>query len=443
MYGSCIIAGFHARFYYLLTNIFLKELIESMYKKTAFYARISKPSRHNITSNSINSQINMLYDTVQTINSSSTRGCIDINSIQIYTDYGYSGRNNKRPAFRKMIAQIMLGEVGTVLVKDFSRFSREHILMSEFLEKIFPEKGVRFISVADNFDNIYNNTSLATSFKSLFNEYYCRDISNKVKSVLSAKKEAGSYSTANVPLGYYIHDTEGIKVHPGEALAVRRIFCLAYRGYNCRQIADILNSQNYFAGRKSTAWDASYIWSVLGNPFYTGMHVWHKYETNPCQPGRPQRLPRDCWNTSKGSHQGIIPEELFNIVNSCHNPSKSSPKGQRHIFHGITKCKNCHKALCSGRRKKEYLCCSHCGSGETRKIKIDTLYKICIKKINEEYYRQYGRVLNQNIFFKNTSGYKELILQNFIKKIEIGDNYDIDIFWNYASGRHKIKGTDI
>lgn len=360
--------------------------------------------------------------------------CINL-SVQL--DNGYSGRNNKRPAFKKMIAQIMLGEISIILVKDFSRFSREHILMSEFLEKIFPKKGIRFISVTDNFDSINSYSDLHTSFKSLFNEYYCKDISNKVKSVLSAKKEAGNYSVANVPFGYCMQNTNEIKINSDEAIIVQEIFELAYNGHNCRKIADILNKHNCFAGRKYKTWDASYIWSILSNQFYTGMHIWHKYEIDPCQAGKSLRLPQNCWKSSQGSHKGIISKELFNIVNSHHNPLKSKPKGRRHIFHGITKCKNCHKALCAGRRKKEYLCCNHCGDGEVKKIQIDILYTICLNKINEEYYKQHSDNLNQNILFKNLldnkeHNNKELLLQNFIKKIEIGNNYDIDIFWNFS-----------
>lgn len=392
---------------------------------TALYCRLSKESLQAKEYSSIQNQQMILEKYAKEHGFSDT---------EIFIDSGYSGRNNKRPAFRKMIARIVLGKITTVIVKDFSRFSREHILTSEFLEKIFPEKGIRFISVTDHFVNINSAYSLSTSFKSLFNEYYCKDISHKVKSALSAKKEAGNYSTANVPFGYCIQNTKGVaevQIQPEEAIVVKEIFSLAYNGHNCREIADLLNNKNCFVGRKCLTWDASYIWSVLCNPFYTGMHVWHKYETGQYQVDKPLRLPKDCWKISKGNHAGIISDELFHIVNSHHNPSKSVPKGRRHIFHGITKCKNCHRALCSGRRKKDYLCCNHCGRGEIKKINADLLYEICLKKINEEY-------LKQQMFFEKFSDngddnllLKELLLQNFIKKIEIGDSCDIDIFWNF------------
>jgi len=311
--------------------------------------------------------------------------------------------------------------------------------MSEFLEKIFPQNGIRFISVTDRYDSANCSAGISTPFKSLFNEYYCKDISRKVKTSLAARKEAGNYCTANVPFGYKIlkdvNRTEVI-VNTEEALIIKKIFLLASDGFNCRETADILNKEKCFAGRKSSLWDASYIWSILNNPFYTGLHVWHKYETPSYKTNQPSRLPKDCWKTSEGKHNAIVSRELYNKIQ--HNVSKSPPKGKRHIFHGITKCRRCQKALCAGRRKKEYLCCNHCNTGETKKIQADILYNICLDKIQEEFIKQdtsfykYGFSIGILTHSKDNSlFYKELLIHNFIKKIEIGDENDIVIFWNF------------
>ncbi|MCI9078696.1 MAG: recombinase family protein [Lachnospiraceae bacterium] len=404
-----------------------------MYNKTAFYARISKAGqRSNSISNSIKNQTGILYNAVSVLNPSNNGGISEKNSsIQIFIDDGYSGRSTRRPAFRKMLAKAVLGEIDTILVKDFSRFSREHILMSEFLEQVFPGKGIRFISVADCYDSAINNTSLSTSFKSLFNEYYCKDISHKVKSVLSAKKEAGSYCMANVPFGYNKDSCKDgiIDINCCEARIVHKIFTLAAGGLNCREIADILNKGNFFAGRKYSQWDSSYIWSIINNPFYIGMHVWHKYDSG-------IRLPKECWKTDTGKHSAIVNTELYNRARQ--GTAKSSPKGRRHIFHGITKCKTCHKALCAGRRKKDFLCCNHCQAGELKKIQTDTLFKICLDRINSELLKHPCSFKDKNILAKILAGNgqcgfsdKELLLHNFIQKIEIGNSHDIDIFWKF------------
>lgn len=99
---------------------------------TAFYTRISKTDRRNgSASNSINNQAGLLYEAAGKLN-------IDTDNIQMFIDDGYSGRSSRRPAFRKLIANAVFGNINIILVKDFSRFSREHILISEFIEKIFP-----------------------------------------------------------------------------------------------------------------------------------------------------------------------------------------------------------------------------------------------------------------------------------------------------------------
>ncbi len=406
--------------------------MQHMYNKTAFYARISKADQRNSSiSNSIKNQTGILYNAVSVLNSANNNIPIRNDSIQVFVDDGYSGRSARRPAFRKMLAKAVLGGIDTILVKDFSRFSREHILMSEFLEQVFPERGIRFISVADCYDSAKNHTSLSTSFKSLFNEYYSKDISHKVKSVLSAKKEAGSYCMANVPFGYNRASCKdgSININIGEAEIVHKIFSLAADGFNCREIADILNTGGFFAGRKYSEWNSSYIWSVINNPFYTGIHVWHKYESG-------VRLPKEYWKTGTGKHSAIVSMELYNKARQ--GTCKSSPKGRRHIFHGITKCKTCHKALCAGRRQKEFLCCNHCQSGELKKIQTDTLFEICLDKINSEFLKQSCHFKDKNILTgiladsrQCSLNDKELLLHNFIHKIEIGNSHDIDIFWKF------------
>lgn len=70
-----------------------------------------------------------------------------------YVDDGYSGSNFERLNFKNMIDDLNKGKFSIIMVKDLSRFGRDYIESGKYLQKIFPEKGIRFISVNDNYDS--------------------------------------------------------------------------------------------------------------------------------------------------------------------------------------------------------------------------------------------------------------------------------------------------
>lgn len=126
------------------------------------------------------------------------------NQLRIYDEYiddGWSGTNFERPNFKRMMADIERGKVNCVVTKDLSRFGREHIMMDYYLEFVFPEKRVRYIAVAENEDT-EKGLSDFVPFKNLFNEWFAKDTSRKVKNSLAAKFEAGERVSAYAPLGY-------------------------------------------------------------------------------------------------------------------------------------------------------------------------------------------------------------------------------------------------
>ena len=140
------------------------------------------------------------------------------------------------------------GQVGCILVKDFSRFSRDYIEIGSYLEQIFPFAGVRFIAVEDGYDSAYgsgNAAGLGISFQNLMNDLYCKDISIKVKSSLAAKKERGIYANGNCAFGYRKDpkDRHTLLVDEEEAAIVKRIFGMAKRGKPSLEIARQLNAE--------------------------------------------------------------------------------------------------------------------------------------------------------------------------------------------------------
>ena len=121
--------------------------------------------------------------------------------VDEYIDDGYSGTNFNRPAFQRMIEDIEAGKVNTVCTKDLSRFGREHVMMDYYLEFYFPEKKVRYIAISDNEDT-EKGLSDIVPVKNIFNEWFAKDTSRKVKNALRAKHMAGERTFTYAPLGY-------------------------------------------------------------------------------------------------------------------------------------------------------------------------------------------------------------------------------------------------
>ena len=129
----------------------------------------------------------------------------DIEIFDIYIDDGYSGTDFNRPNFQRMLQDIKAGNVNAVIVKDLSRLGRNYIEVGNYIEQIFPLYNIRFIALNDNIDSYKDPRSVnnvIVPFKNLMNDEYCRDISNKVKSVINAKKRRGEFCAGIAPYGY-------------------------------------------------------------------------------------------------------------------------------------------------------------------------------------------------------------------------------------------------
>ena len=117
-----------------------------------------------------------------------------------YVDDGYSGTNFQRPAFLRLLADIEAGLIDVVITKDLSRLGRDYIMTGHYLERYFPEKGVRYIALGDNIDTLRGQDDM-TPFRAVVNDLYARDISRKVRASLDAKKRAGQFIGARPPYG--------------------------------------------------------------------------------------------------------------------------------------------------------------------------------------------------------------------------------------------------
>lgn len=131
----------------------------------------------------------------------------EFNSFQReeYIDDGYTGTNEKRPSFQRMLEEVKSGKINAIIVKDLSRFMRDYIALGDYLENVFPFLGIRFIAINDGYDSAKekgNGTDLDIQFKGLLYDFYTKDISQKIKSVSTELKKQGKILAWSPPLGY-------------------------------------------------------------------------------------------------------------------------------------------------------------------------------------------------------------------------------------------------
>lgn len=393
----------------------------------ALYMRISKKDkRGGKVSNTIENQMLLLRSYV----SENELGG-DREEVCEFIDDGFSGTDRKRPSFMKMLALVELGKADTVVVKDFSRLSRDHLLISELREKYFPLRQVRFIAILDSYDSDEGEYSgIIHPFKTLFNEYYCSDISRKVKSSLEAKKVSGEYAVAKLPYGCKLNDGK-ITVDEKKADIIRKIYEMRYEGSTYKNIAQTFDMT------------VSMVWRILHEPSYLGYHVWHRYENEFLPLKKRVKQYPDEWRISEDINadtaiidKTMLPEDIKKYYGTSHRRNSS-----RHIFHGITKCMSCKKALVMDRAKKGWLCCRNCTGKEKKLIETERLYQLffdrLIKlflmqeseqntKVNNKDISQHIKKIRDNV---KTDVEKEMFLNIFVKRIFVGEKENVVIFW--------------
>lgn len=301
---------------------------------TAIYIRLSREDGDKDESDSVSNQKKLLMAFVQSHE--------ELLLYNVYTDDGYSGTTFRRPAFRQMLSDIEERKVTCVLVKDLSRFGRDYIESGRFLERYFPEKGVRFISVSDHIDSLRQSYDMLLPIRNVFNEQYARDISRKVHSALRAKQQCGEFIGAFASYGYRKSpgDKNRLLIDEYAASVVRRIFSLYLKGCGKQQIARILNAEGVLSpseykraaglsyGSPATAghhtlWSYSTINHILHKEIYVGNMVQgtKRQELR----GKQRAVRRENWVVVPGTHPPIIDEETWNLTQALLKNRVRSP----------------------------------------------------------------------------------------------------------------------
>lgn len=315
-----------------------------------------------------------------------------------FQDDGYSGANFNRPGISDLFMQTRNGKIQCIVVKDLSRFSRDYIETGSYLEQIFPFAGIRFIAVNDGYDSNQHKGDIAgmdLSFKYLINDLYCKDISEKVKSALTIKKERGIYANGNCIFGYRKapNNRHALLIVEEEAAIVKRIFQMTMEGISSHKIAQQFHMEGvrtpieYMIARGATTrmpkgpgftWNSSTICHMLRDATYAGDMVYGKYET-PEVNGRSRLKPKSEWKVFKNHHAAIIDRETFEAVQRTRG-SRKVPKYEKHPLTGKMECGCCHKSLKIERTRNPYFFC------ESRYV---TKQESCVGHVNVQFMEQY------------------------------------------------------
>ena len=343
------------------------------------YLRLSRDDGDKEESGSITGQRELLRDYISQHP--------ELREYAIRIDDGFSGSTFERPGFQKMIEDVKAGRTDCIIVKDLSRFGRNYLDAGEYIEKIFPFLGVRFIAVNDNYDSLGEKKSsddLIIPFKNLINEAYCRDISMKIRSQLEIKRKNGQFLGSFAAFGYLKDEQDKNKLVVDQYAAdiVRDIFKWKLEGISPQDIADALNKLGILSpmeykrslGMKYTtsfktsakaAWSAGTVIRILKNPIYTGVLIQGK-ETTPSYKVH-KRIAKDKseWTVIEDSHEAIISEIDFDSVQKVLKcDTRRSPDDKAvGLFSGMLFCGDCgasmvRKTVPAGEKKYVYYVCS-------------------------------------------------------------------------------------
>ena len=334
---------------------------------TVVYCRLSQDDGLDGDSNSITNQKNILLDVVAREK---------LPNPVLFVDDGFSGTNFDRPAISEALRLVENRQVSNFVVKDLSRLGRSYIKVGQLTEITFPSFDVRFVALNDGVDsNKPNETnSIFLPIKSLMDEMYAADTSKKIRAVVQAKAKAGERVTTNPPYGY-LKDSNNPKnwiIDPVASEVVKRIFQEAKSGKSLSEIAKGLENDKIFKpdrhrieiglkpiSSSSNVETLPYFWTretlsaILGREEYLGHTVNLRTRKKSYKDKRKVDNPKEDWLIFKNTHEAIIDQETFDIVQKMRSHKRSNQRyknraGHENLFAGLVFCGTCGR--------KHYFC---------------------------------------------------------------------------------------
>ena len=283
------------------------------------------------------------------------------NIYDTYIDDGYSGTNFQRPGVQRLIEDAKAKRINIIIVKDLSRFGRNYIEFGQYTDYLFPSLGCRFIALGNGIDTANQNGSTdVMCFLNLFNEFYSRDTSKKVKAVRKACAENGKFMGTYPAFGYKRDpaDKHHLIIDEETAPIVRRIFSMRASGLAYRKIATTLNEEGvhppgvlYYQRKGETdprqvnhQWAASTVSVIINNEVYIGNMVQGKAGTLSYKNRKLVSKPQDEWIRVEGTHEPLISRDVWDTVvsiNAKHVRKRETTDGVKSVFTGLLYCADC------------------------------------------------------------------------------------------------------
>ena len=368
--------------------------------KVALYVRLSNEDNGGKSMDGIDNQLELLLEFTKRFEKEETLKdtCMPcgrkVEIIETYMDNGQTGTDFERPGWERMMEDVKKGRINCIIVKDLSRFARNYLEAGNYLEKIFPFLGVRFIAVNDHFDSageIYQEKELITEFKNLANDYYSKDISKKIMSAFRAKKEQGQFIGNKAPYGYILENNRYVIDKPAADI-VKRIVRMKMQGTSAYKIANILNqegipSPSRYAGEQGmkkykdcshVLWQQEAVSRILYNRAYIGDLVQGKYNRSIYSKERRGKRKENEWEIIEGIHPAIINQEVFLKVQEIKEKNqkvwrdRQGGPGYENVLEGILVCGICHHAMWrnkdvrNGRARYYFFCASAYGHSQVK-----------------------------------------------------------------------------
>ena len=415
--------------------------------KACLYLRLSDEDKRNIEDNSIGNQKKICLEHLKKLP--------EIEVIASYIDNGASGTNFSRSGFKQMLQDLTKGEINCVVVKDLSRLGRNYLETSEYLEKFFPEAGIRFIAVNNGYDSIRKlngKQEIVIPFSNIVNDMYAKDVSRKIRSSIETLMKSGEFlpPSGSIPYGYLRDEKNNTYIIDKEtAPIVREIFKMKLQGVSDGEIIRTLNRKQipspgkirYLRGMtkaekyKDAVWVGSTLRKLLSNEVYLGHRIHGKVKRD-CLGAEKKRRPQDEWEYVYNVHPALISEEDFQKIRQikekgrekqaqCNKHQKRSLE-ERRLLTGKIYCGDCGTLM--GARKGNqrltskksprifYQCDGYEYSGRTRCFNHYISQKDVLEKIKNALNVQFKLIAESDRVIKSIQDDKKGMLALHDKK---------------------------